>query len=348
MKKNLYNKKSRQELLSDLYSEDFKRITISFYKYVKLTNLHELRNNIYSNFHRLKILGRIYIANEGINAQMSIPTHNINRFKKLLFSYPNFTNIQFKKALNYELSFIKLSVKVKKEIVAYKIPENKYDMKKVGKHLDYREYHKKINNGAIIVDIRNQYESEVGKFKNAITPNVDRSEELLPTVKEMLKGHENETVLLYCTGGIRCEKASSYLIKSGFKDVNQLDGGIIKYAHDIKKNNIKSKFIGKNYVFDNRLGENVTEDIISRCHQCNSPSNKHIDCKNQSCHILFIQCDKCSIKFNNCCSKRCSDFILLPKEQQKKKFKEGKIKFTAQISNKIKPRLNKMNLDELT
>lgn len=164
----------------------------------------------------------------------------------------------------------------------------------------------------------------------------------------MLKGHENETVLLYCTGGIRCEKASSYLIKSGFKDVNQLDGGIIKYAHDVKKNNIKSKFIGKNYVFDNRLGENVTEDIISRCHQCNNPSNKHIDCKNQSCHILFIQCDKCSVKFNNCCSKRCSNFILLPKEQQKKIFKEGKIKFTAQISNEIKPRLNKMNLDELT
>ena len=172
---------------------------------------------------------------------------------------------------------------------------------------------------------------------------MDRSEELLPTVKKMLKGHENETVLLYCTGGIRCEKASSYLIKSGFKDVNQLDGGIIKYAHDIKKNNIKSKFIGKNYVFDNRLGENVTEDIISRCHQCNNPSNKHIDCKNQSCHILFIQCDKCAKKFNDCCSDACNDFMQLDIEDRKKIRKdENKKVSSAKLSTKFRPKLYKL------
>ena len=167
-------------------------------------------------------------------------------------------------------------------------------------------------------------------------------------MKELLKGHENDTVLMYCTGGIRCEKASSYLLNHGFKDVNQLNGGIIKYAHDIKKDKVDCKFIGKNFVFDHRLGENITDDIISNCHQCGNPSNRHLDCENQACHILFIQCEDCAEKYKNCCSKKCTDFSQLPREEQKRIFKEGKIKFTAQISGKIKPRLNEMDLDELT
>ena len=191
--------------------------------------------------------------------------------------------------------------------------------------------------------MRNYYEGEVGKFKNAIIPDVDTSRELLPEVKNLLKGQENNKILLYCTGGIRCEKASSYLLHHGYNDINQLEGGIIKYAHDIKKNNEESKFIGKNFVFDQRLGEKITDDIISLCHQCNRPSNQHTNCQNQACHILFIQCELCSNKYNNCCSEKCFNFIKLPNEEQKTIFKSGKIKFTAQKSTRIKPKLHHIN-----
>ena len=121
----------------------------------------------------------------------------------------------------------------------------------------------------------------------------------------------------YCTGGIRCEKASSFLINEGIKDVKQLQGGIIQYAHDIKKNGMKSKFIGKNFVFDARLGEPVSDDIISNCHICDKSSDIHRDCKNDACHILFIQCEECERELNGCCSNKCKEIASLPIETQK-------------------------------
>ena len=344
MKQSLYNKKNKEQLLQEIENEDFQRITCSFYKYVKLENLDELRDELYHQWKELNVLGRVYLANEGINAQISLPEFNLEKFKLELFSNPQLVDILIKPAVQEGLSFLKLAIKVKNEIVAYKVPENEFDMSQTGNHLDYKDYHQKIDDGAIVIDMRNNYEGEVGRFANAIIPDVDRSEDLLPTVKDLLQGHEDDTVLMYCTGGIRCEKASAYLINNGFKDVNQLNGGIVQYAHDIKKNNVESKFIGKNFVFDHRLGENITEDVISQCHQCDNPSNRHLDCENQACHILFIQCDSCADKYNNCCSEKCAEFIKLPKDEQKRIFKEGEIKFTAQISDKIKPLLKEMVL----
>ena len=341
--KDLYNQKNKQELLDTIKNEDFNRITCSFYKYIHIENPEILRNELYIKWKKLKVLGRIYLSREGINAQISIPEQNFKIFKLQLYQYKYFENILLKKALIEGVSFIKLVIKIKDEIVAYKVPQNEYDMNNVGKHLDYKEYNKAIDNGAIVVDMRNYYEGEVGKFKNAIIPDVDTSRQLLPEVKNLLKGQENNKILLYCTGGIRCEKASSYLLHHGYNDINQLEGGIIKYAHDIKKNNEKSKFIGKNFVFDQRLGEKITDDIISLCHQCNKPSNQHINCQNQACHILFIQCELCSNKYNNCCSKKCFNFIKLPNEEQKEIFKSGKIKFTAQESTRIKPKLHNLS-----
>ncbi len=157
----------------------------------------------------------------------------------------------------------------------------------------------------------------MGKFKGAMIPNVETSKELLPEVKRLLKGKENKKILMYCTGGIRCEKASSFMIKNGFNDVNQLNGGIINYAHAVNKKAIKSKFVGKNFVFDSRLGERITDHILSQCHQCGEPSDDHIDCKNDACHILFIQCSNCSKQYEQCCSKECMEFNNLPIEEQK-------------------------------
>ena len=342
-KKYLYNQKNKEDLLDIIKKENFSRITISFYKYIKLKNLKFLRDELYLSWKKLNILGRVYIANEGINAQINIPKNNFSKFKNLLNKDAHFNKIPIKIAIEEGISFYKLSIKIKKEIVAYKIPENEYDLNKTGKHLNYREYNKAINDGAIVIDVRNHYESEVGKFETAITPDVDRSEDLLPEIKNMLNGKKNNKILLYCTGGIRCEKASSYLIHHGFKDVNQLKGGIIQYSHDVKKNNDENKFKGKNYVFDNRLGERITDDILSFCHQCKSPSDEHINCINQACHILFIQCKKCNKKYNSCCSKECKDFIKFPKLKQKELFKSGKFIFNAQKSKSVKPKLYEIN-----
>ena len=337
----LHNKKSKIQLLEDLKNEKFKRITISFYKYIKIKNIKDIRDELFIEFYKMKILGRIYVAEEGINAQISIPENKIINLKKYLKNNKLLKNIDIKNAVEEGLSFFKLTIKIKKEIVAFNVSKKEYNMNVVGKHLNYKGFHNAISEGATIIDMRNYYEGEVGKFENAIIPDIDKSMDLLPEVRKILSGREKEKILLYCTGGIRCEKASSYLIHHGFMDVNQLKGGIVKYANDIKKNKIKSKFIGKNFVFDNRIGENITEDIISCCHQCSYPSNQHTNCSNESCNILFIQCPKCNKKYDNCCSKKCFDFSNLPINIQKKKFRSGKIKFSAQYSNDVKPKLLK-------
>ena len=341
--KILYNQKNKKELIKILKEEKFKRVTLSFYRYVPLDNLLNLRNEMFIQWRKLDILGRVYLAKEGINAQISIPKKLLNEFKKQLYSNEKFNGILFKKAYIEGKSFLKLTIKVKNEIVAYNIPENSCNMEKVGNHLDYKQFNQAIDDGAIVIDMRNYYESEVGKFENAIIPDVDRSKELLPEIKKLLSGQENNTILMYCTGGIRCEKASSYLLKSGFKDINQLKGGIVQYANDIKKNQVKSKFIGKNFVFDYRMGEKITEDILSKCHICNNKSDAHTNCINQACHILFIQCNVCSRRYNGCCSEECSNFIKLEIKQQKELFKSGKVKFNSQKSNNIKPKLSEIN-----
>ena len=337
--KYLYNQKNKSDLLKDLKNEQFQRMTCSFYKYVHLKNIESLRDELFLCWDKMNILGRIYLSKEGINAQISIPNDILNKFKQHLNSYTYLKDMQFKPAIQDGISFLKLVIKIKSEIVAYKVSQNEYNMDIVGKHLDYKEFNTSIDRGAIAVDMRNYYETEIGKFENAIIPDVDRSQDLLPEVKKLLQNNKDDKILLYCTGGIRCEKASSYLIKNGFKNVNQLKGGIIQYAHDIKKNNIQSKFIGKNFVFDKRMGEKITEDVIGCCHQCRKKSDVHQNCNNQACHILFIQCEECYKKYDGCCSNKCKKFNLLPRDKQKTLFKSGKYQFTAQLSNKIKPRL---------
>ena len=346
MKTELFNKKNKDDLRLELQKEDFKRTTISFYRYVNLTDIDLLRDELYIEWRSLNILGRVYIATEGINAQLSIPEKKLDLFINKLYSRTYFNNIEIKKAVEEGESFYKLIIKVKNEIVAYKIPKNQYNMKTVGKHLNYLDFNRAIDNGATIVDVRNYYEAEVGKFENAIIPDIDRSEDLLPEIKRLLKGQEQNKILMYCTGGIRCEKASSYLIKNGFKDVNQLDGGVVKYANEIKKDNIKSKFIGKNFVFDSRLGENVTNDIISNCHQCNHSSNNHTNCENSACHILFIQCKKCSKKYLGCCSNKCLSYIQLDKEEQVDLIKNKNIIFNGTNSDRLRPKLKDFKIND--
>ena len=343
----LYNKKNKEQLIEKLESETFSRTTLSFYKYVYLENLIELRDKLYGSWQELEILGRIYIAEEGINAQISVPTHNLEKFKKNLYSYKQFDGTPFKKAIEDEKkSFYKLIIKVKKEIVAYGISKNDYDINNTGVHLNAKQFNEMIDNSnSIVIDMRNHYESEVGKFDTAICPDVDTSKELLSETKKILEDHQDDNIMLYCTGGIRCEKASSYLIKNKFKNVFQLKGGIINYAKEIKEQNLKSKFKGKNFVFDDRLGERITKDVLSVCHQCQGQCDDHTNCENDACHILFIQCKKCKNNFNGCCSKECKKIKSMPIEEQRKlrkKQPEIAAPLIHHYRDRLKPKLNEM------
>ncbi|MDQ3109682.1 MAG: rhodanese-related sulfurtransferase [Bacteroidota bacterium] len=329
----LYNRVNRDEMRKRLMEEPFKRVTLSFYRYVILDDAEAMRNKLWREWNEFSVFGRIYLAREGINAQLSVPEHFFETFKESLFRHTEFKDVPFKIAVEDDTgeegasgkSFAWLTIKVKKRIVADGLPDDAFDVTNVGNHLNASEFNKAMEEpGTIVVDMRNHYESEVGHFQNAILPHADTFKEELPMVAEQLKGNEDKKILMYCTGGIRCEKASAFLKHHGFKDVNQLYGGIIEYAKEIKQKGIESKFSGKNFVFDERLGERITEDIISECHQCGQKSDEHVNCANLECNLLFIQCESCGKKMDGCCSARCVDWKNLQEDEKVNLRNEGK------------------------
>ncbi len=340
MAKELRNRLHKNELKKLLYAETFKRKTLSFYRYVKIEDPHKLRNELYIQWDALKAFGRVYLSYEGINAQMSVPEQNWNEFVKQLYAIPFFTDVPFKFAVEDNgKSFYKLIIKVRNKIVADGIDDPTFDPSDTGKYLNAKEFNEYMAKpGTIVVDMRNHYESEVGRFENAFCPDADTFKEELPQVIDHLKGQEDKNVLMYCTGGIRCEKASAYFKHKGFKHVFHLKGGIIQYAHEIKEQGLKSKFIGKNFVFDERVGERITDDIIAECHQCGAACDRHVNCKNDDCHLLFIQCEACEEKMNGCCTPACMDIAALPVEEQRK-LRKGKVKTEKETLAVYKSRL---------
>jgi len=315
----IQNKINRNELRERLMQETFRRITISFYRYVILENPEATRDELFLAWTEYGCFGRIYVAREGINAQMNVPEHHLEDFLADLNSRPWLAGVPIKYAVEDDgKSFYKLNIKTRTKIVADGLNDDAFDVTNVGKHLTAAEFNAAMDDSeTIVVDMRNHYESEVGHFKGAITPDVDTFREELPLVVDLLKDKKDKKVLLYCTGGIRCEKASAYFKHQGFEDVNQLLGGIIDYARQVKQEGLESKFVGKNFVFDERLGERISDEIISKCHQCGELSDKHTNCVNSECHLLFIQCDKCREKYQNCCSEGCQSVINLPEEEQR-------------------------------
>lgn len=313
----LYNRVNREELKKHLMEEPFKRKTISFYRYFYLDDPQEFRDDLYSECFILNCFGRIYIAREGINAQMSVPEHSFANFMKSLEQFEILKDIPIKYAVEDDgKSFYKLSIKVRPKLVADGLNEGSFDIRNVGKHLSALEFHEQMQEaGTIVVDMRNIYESEIGHFEGAICPPVDRFQDELEVVLDLLKAQKDEKILLYCTGGIRCEKASAYLKHHGFGDVNQLHGGIIEYARQIKIAGLESKFIGKNFVFDARMGERINGQIISNCHHCGLSYDTHKNCANDACHLLFLQCPECASIYEDCCSNECKDVFIKYKEE---------------------------------
>jgi UPF0176 protein len=315
----LYNKIEGRLLKEKIRSAAEKRITISFYKYHHISAPNDFRDELYVNLEKFDVLGRIYIACEGINAQISVPEKNLGAFRHYLNSIAFLLDVRLNTAVQDDgKSFFKLKILVRKKIVADGLDDQSFDVTNTGVHVNAAEFNRLAEDpDTIIVDMRNHYESEVGHFKGAICPDVDTFREELQAVEDLMKKEKDKNLLMYCTGGIRCEKASAWMKHIGFQRVFQLHGGIIKYAQEVKKEGLENKFIGKNFVFDERLGERITDDIIAHCHQCGNACDDHTNCKNDGCHLLFIQCKKCAEKYTGCCSVECSEIIALPKEKQK-------------------------------
>ena len=333
----LYNTLSAEERAIMIDDAGKQRLTLSFYAYAQIQDPTQFRNDLFRAWDPLVVLGRIYVAKEGINAQLSLPADNFYAFKDTIEKYDFMQGMRLNIAVEHDdHSFLKLTVKVRDKIVADGLNDETFDVTNIGVHLKAKEFNEILDNpNTIVVDFRNHYESEIGYFKGAITPDVDTFRESLPIINEQLQDFkEDKNLVMYCTGGIRCEKASAYFKHQGFKNVYQLEGGIINYAKQIKEENLESKFIGKNFVFDHRLGERITDDIVSKCHQCGKPCDVHTNCINEGCHLLFIQCEECAQAMQGCCSQDCVDVIHLPEEEQKairrgvkngnKIFKKGK------------------------
>jgi UPF0176 protein len=216
-------------------------------------------------------------------------------------------------------SFLKLKIKVRDKIVADGLDDDSFDVTNKGVHLNAAEFNSLTSaEDTILVDMRNHYESEIGHFEGAITPDVDTFRDSLPIIEKDLAAHKSDkNLVMYCTGGIRCEKASAYFKHKGFERVYQLEGGIIEYARQVKNQGLDNKFIGKNFVFDERRSETISDDVIATCHQCGSPCDTHVNCANDACHLLFIQCPTCAEKHDHCCSDSCTSIIALPRDKQK-------------------------------
>ena len=316
--KKLYNKIDSELLKQQMLESSERRITLSFYKYAHILNPELFRDHFYTLLDDLDVKGRIYVASEGVNAQLSVPEKHLSDFRNAMDSIDFLSGVRLNFAIEDDgKSFYKLKIKVRQKILADGLEDESFDVTDRGKHISAEEFNQLTSQkDTIIVDMRNHYESEVGHFDGAITPDVETFRESLPIIEEMLEPHKDKNIIMYCTGGIRCEKASAYYKHRGFKNVHQLDGGIIEYARQVEKEGLENKFIGKNFVFDERMGERISNDIIAHCHQCGGPCDTHVNCANDACHILFIQCPACAEKYENCCSEKCKDFNTLSKDEK--------------------------------
>ena len=327
MGKQLRNLMNKEDCLKRLAQEKFPRMTISFYKYVAIEDPAKFRDQLYVLWDAIGVLGRIYVSTEGINAQLSIPKHNEKALRASVDLLPFLSGTPFKYAITEPgISFWKLAIKVREHIVAHGIAEE-IDFSRTGTHLNAAEWNKAIEEGAIVVDMRNTYETDIGHFEGAVIPKADTFREEIPQVLSMLEDKKNAKILLYCTGGVRCEPVSAHMAQKGFTNVHQLSGGVIKYAEEVKKKNLPTRFIGQNYVFDGRNAEKITDDVLGICFTCGVACDTHINCASDLCHALFLQCATCQEKMSRTCSSECQAFALLPDEERRAKRKGRKAKF---------------------
>jgi UPF0176 protein len=335
----LHNRISQAELKKLMLAETEHRTTISFYQYFPVDEPKQFRDELYKALNALKVFGRIYVAAEGINAQVSVPDSNVAAFRDHLNTITALKDIRLNIAVDDDgKSFWVLKIKVREKIVADGITDPGFSMQNKGSYVNAARMNELLEEeDTIVIDMRNHYEYEVGHFIKAIEIPSDTFREQLPMAVDMMKDKKDKNIIMYCTGGIRCEKASAYMLHHGFDHVYHLEGGIINYARQAKAAGLETKFIGKNFVFDDRLGERITEDIIAKCHQCGKPADTHTNCKNDGCHLLFIQCEDCANKYDGCCTPECQTVYNMPVEEQKE-LRKG-IEKGQMVFNKSRQRL---------
>ena len=337
----LHNRVSQKELKQRLLEEKIPRQTLSFYRYFEITDPKTFRDKLWSDLDGMQVFGRIYLAREGINAQVSVPLSRIEEFRTYLDNIEQLRDLRLNKAFADDgKSFWVLKIKVRDKIVADGITDTEFSMEKKGKYVNAETFNQlTLDPDTVVVDMRNHYEYEVGHFEGAIEIPSDTFRDQLPEAVKLLQDRKEKPVIMYCTGGIRCEKASAYLLHRGFQKVYHLEGGIIHYANTVKEKGLENKFHGKNFVFDERLGESITGEIIAHCHQCGHPADTHTNCKNSACHLLFIQCTACTAKYDGCCSEACMEVYHMPEEEQKvlRKGKQNGQKIFNKSRRRLKP-----------
>ncbi|RPI14633.1 MAG: rhodanese-related sulfurtransferase [Ignavibacteriae bacterium] len=279
-----------------------------YYKYTTIEN-PELYTQEHMQFCKnLGVLGRILIAGEGINGTVSGTFEQSEKYMDFLHSDPRFADMIFKIDEVPGHVFKKLYVRYKQELVTFRLDKEIDPNKITGKHLKPKEFCEAMQkDDTIILDVRTDYEFDLGHFHNAVRPPVRSFREFPDWVRNEFSKYKDAKVLTYCTGGVRCEKFTGFLLSEGFKDVSQLDGGIITYSKDPE---IKGKhFEGKCYMFDERISipVNFADEykIVSKCHHCGKPTDRYVNCANLDCHKQHFECEECERKMRRSCSVEC-------------------------------------------
>jgi UPF0176 protein len=280
---------------------------ILYYNYTPITDTEAYREKHHLFCLENNLLGRVIVAEEGLNGTVSGLTEDCNRYMNWLENDPLFagTNFDFKVETHDSIAFAKLHVRVKNEIVNSDLPVN--PRVRTGKHLKPADFKEMLKNDpdVVLVDMRSNYEHSVGRFKGAITFDMENLRELPDHVEE-IEHLKDKKIITYCTGGIKCEKASAYLLERGFENVYQLHGGIIKYG--IEEGG--EDFDGKCYVFDNRVKTDVNSvnpSVVSKCHICDSLSDHMVNCANPECNEHLAICPDCLVEMDGACSQACKE-----------------------------------------
>jgi len=280
--------------------------TLLYYCYTRIENAQQFATEHLEFCRSLGLLGRIIIADEGLNGTVSGTAEACKAYMDAVWADPRFAGTDFKIDEVDEPSFIKLHVRYKPEIVHSGLRDPKFidPTKETGKHLEPKEFlEMKDRDDVVILDVRSNYEHRVGRFKNAVTLDIENFREFPQKIDELAK-YKGKKILTYCTGGIKCEKASALLLKAGFEDVYQLRGGIIKYGKEVGGKD----FEGQCYVFDKRVTvevNSVNPTVISTCLTCGKHTGRMINCANPECNEHFTQCEECGWKMEGCCSDAC-------------------------------------------
>ena len=276
-----------------------------YYCYSKIEDIEQFREEHHRHCLSLNLRGRIVVAQEGLNGTVSGLREDCEKYMVSVHADPRFAKTDFKIDHVSKMAFQKMNVRIKSEIVHSSLAYLK-PYERTGIHLEPEEFKQlKDQEDVVILDVRSNYEHSLGKFKNAVTLDIDNFREFPDKVKELEK-YKNKKILTYCTGGIKCEKASAFLLENGFENVYQLHGGIIKYGTEAGGED----FEGKCYVFDNRIAidvNTVNPQVISKCHVCGTISDRMINCANASCNIHVPVCEDCGWKLEGACSEVCKN-----------------------------------------